>query len=206
MKTMAPSQQQKKNRFLCDQRFVNNIFGNSKKITEMTSVINSIAFQTTILALNAAVKAARAGEMGLGFAEIACEVRDLARHSGQAAKEIASLVNESVELVGNGSILVDRAGQTMKEMAASVISVTDTIGEIASASDGPVYGIGRPGKAINEMETPIRQNAALVREAGATAASLEEQASLLINVVSIFRISQTLAAGGVQNVLAQGGR
>ncbi len=181
---------------------MDNISGSSKKIAEITSVINSIAFQTNILALNAAVEAARAGDMGRGFAVVASEVRSLAQRSAQAAKEIASLINDSVELVGKGSDLVDRAGQTMKEIVASVVNVTDIMGEIASASDEQSRGIGQVSVAITQMDNVTQQNAALVQQATATAASLEEQASLLIDVVSIFQLSKALAEGGAQTVLA----
>jgi len=181
---------------------MDNISGSSKKIAEITSVINSIAFQTNILALNAAVEAARAGETGRGFAVVASEVRNLAQRSAQAAKEVAALIDESGEFVKEGAALVDLAGHTMQEIVSSVINVTDIMGEIASASDEQSHGIGQVSVAITQMDNVTQQNAALVQQATATAASLEEQASLLIDVVSIFQLSKALAQGGVEAVLA----
>ncbi len=166
-----------------------NISTSSRKITDITSVINSIAFQTNILALNAAVEAARAGEMGRGFAVVASEVRNLAQRSAQAAKEIALLITESVQLIGDGSLLVDRAGQTMKEIVSSVVNVTAIMEEIAVASDEQSRGIAQVGQAITEMDSVTQQNAVRVQGATATASSLEQEASLLITAVSIFSLS-----------------
>lgn len=165
-----------------------SISTSSKKISEITSVINSIAFQTNILALNAAVEAARAGEQGRGFAVVASEVRTLASRSAQAAKEIEGLISESVTLIERGSNEVVRAGSTMTDIVDAVKRVTDIMLEIAAASDEQNRGIQQVSQAVTEMDNVTQQNASLVEEASAAAASLEEQAARLTHAVGTFRI------------------
>jgi len=167
-----------------------NISASSKKISEITAVINSIAFQTNILALNAAVEAARAGEQGRGFAVVASEVRTLASRSAQAAKEIEGLISESVTLIERGSGEVVAAGDTMGDIVAAVKRVTDIMQEIAAASDEQSRGIEQVSQAITEMDNVTQQNASLVEEASAAAASLEEQAARLTEAVGTFRLKQ----------------
>ncbi|YCI30708.1 methyl-accepting chemotaxis protein [Erwinia sp. PK3-005] len=169
---------------------MDNISGSSKKIAEITNVINSIAFQTNILALNAAVEAARAGEQGRGFAVVASEVRNLAQRSAQAAKEIDSLIAESVQLIGQGSEQVSHAGETMTDIVEAVRRVTDIMAEIAAASDEQSRGIQQVSQAVTEMDNVTQQNAALVEEASSAAVSLEEQAARLTKAVAAFRLSQ----------------
>ncbi|EJT3482873.1 Tar ligand binding domain-containing protein [Salmonella enterica] len=168
-----------------------NISTSSKKISEITAVINSIAFQTNILALNAAVEAARAGEQGRGFAVVASEVRTLASRSAQAAKEIEGLIGASVSLIEQGSEEVIAAGSTMNEIVDAVKRVTDIMLDIAAASDEQSRGIVQVSQAISEMDKVTQQNASLVEEASAAAASLEEQAARLTQAVDAFRLQDT---------------
>jgi methyl-accepting chemotaxis protein len=160
----------------------------SKKIVDIISVIDGIAFQTNILALNAAVEAARAGEQGRGFAVVASEVRSLAQRSAAAAKEIKTLIGDSVDKVENGSKLVEHAGKTMEEIVTSVKRVTDIMSEITAASLEQSQGIEQVNQAITSMDEVTQQNAALVEEASAAARSMEEQAGSLSQSVSVFRL------------------
>jgi len=165
-----------------------NIDASAKKIVDIISVIDGIAFQTNILALNAAVEAARAGEQGRGFAVVASEVRNLAQRSAAAAKEVKTLIDESVENVEIGSKLVNQAGTTINEVVESVRRVTDVMSEISAASQEQTAGIDQISTAITQMDQVTQQNAALVEEAAAAAASLEDQANKLMHTVSMFQI------------------
>ena len=168
---------------------MNNISASSKKIVDIIAVIDGIAFQTNILALNAAVEAARAGEQGRGFAVVAAEVRNLAQRSSAAARDIKSLIGQSVEQVTHGTTLVSNAGKTMGDIVDSVKHVTDIISEIAAASIEQRSGIEQVNQALTEMDGVTQQNAALVEQAAAAAESLQNQAASLAEVASQFRIS-----------------
>ncbi|MBU9846853.1 methyl-accepting chemotaxis protein [Rahnella ecdela] len=165
------------------------INSSSKKIEDITGVINSIAFQTNILALNAAVEAARAGEQGRGFAVVASEVRSLAQRSAVAAKEIENLISESVANIKEGSEQVSRTGDSISAIISSVTQVDVLMEHISTASDEQSRGISQIEQAVTEIDGVTQQNAALVQESAAAAASLEEQVLYLTQSVSAFRLA-----------------
>ncbi|WP_402719196.1 methyl-accepting chemotaxis protein [Janthinobacterium rivuli] len=170
----------------------------STKIVDIIGVIDGIAFQTNILALNAAVEAARAGEQGRGFAVVATEVRSLAQRSAAAAREIKTLIGDSVEQVNNGTRLVQQAGNTMGEVVDSVRRVTDIMAEITAASAEQSMGIDQVNQAIAQMDQVTQQNAALVEEAAAAAESMQDQAARLAQVAAGFQLEHTAASAPVR--------
>mgnify|MGYP000875046152 CR=1 FL=1 len=169
----------------------------SRKISDIISVIDGIAFQTNILALNAAVEAARAGEQGRGFAVVASEVRSLAGRSAEAAKEIKSLINASVERVAHGTQQVDSAGSTMTEVVDSIRRVTDIMGEISEASREQAAGVAQVGAAVSQIDQATQQNAALVEEMAAATTSLKTQANELVLAVDFFKLDGGATAPAV---------
>ncbi|WP_375211838.1 methyl-accepting chemotaxis protein [Aquabacterium sp.] len=167
---------------------MDEINASSKKISDIIGVIDGIAFQTNILALNAAVEAARAGEQGRGFAVVAGEVRSLAQRSAEAAREIKALIGASVDRVETGARLVDAAGSTMTDIVESVKRVSGIIGEITAAASEQSDGIGQVNQAVTQLDQMIQQNAALVEESAAAAASLKGQATTLSELMGSFRL------------------
>ncbi|VWD31073.1 chemotaxis protein [Burkholderia lata] len=168
----------------------------SGRIAEIISVIDGIAFQTNILALNAAVEAARAGEQGRGFAVVAGEVRSLAQRSAQSAKEIKALIEDSVAQINGGAELVERAGEAMRTVSVSITRVVQTMSEITSASVEQSVGIEQVNQAVTQMDQLTQQNAALVEEVAAAAASLNDQTAHLMQAVSVFELGDGRAARG----------
>jgi methyl-accepting chemotaxis protein len=167
---------------------MDQIHASSREIADIIGVIDGIAFQTNILALNAAVEAARAGEQGRGFAVVAAEVRMLAQRSAEAARQIKTLIGSSVDKVEAGSRLVVQAGETMREIVASVQRVSDMVGDISATAGEQSRSIGQVNGAIGQLDQMTHQNAALVEEGSASAASLDEQATRLAQVVTAFRL------------------
>jgi len=158
--------------------------------SRLVGMLDGITFQTNILALNAAVEAARAGEQGRGFAVVAAEVRSLAGRSAEAAKEIKTLITDSVQRVEQGTALVDQAGSTMTEVVSSIRRVTDIMGEISAASTEQSQGVAQVGEAVTNMDQATQQNAALVEEMAAAASSLKSQAQDLVRTVAVFKLAQ----------------
>ncbi len=180
-----------------------SINASARNIVDIIGVINGIAFQTNILALNAAVEAARAGEQGRGFAVVASEVRVLAQRSADAAKEIKKLIDKSVEQTDTGTRLVGEAGVTMNAIIDGIRSVTDIMGEISAASAEQSSGIEQINMAVVQMDQVTQQNAALVEEAAAASASMQEQAASLSRAVSVFTLDDGLDADGAHGAPAR---
>jgi len=183
-----------------------SINDSSRKIVDIIGVIDGIAFQTNILALNAAVEAARAGEQGRGFAVVASEVRNLAQRSAAAAKEIKTLIDDSVGKVEGGAKLVDQAGATMKEVVMSIQRVTDIMGEITSATLEQTAGLEQINNAIVEMDSITQQNVSVVEDAASAASALEEQASSLQRTVSVFQLDHVQGSASTARAVIDAAR
>ncbi len=168
----------------------------SRKIADIIGVIDGIAFQTNILALNAAVEAARAGEQGRGFAVVATEVRNLAQRSATAAREIKTLINDSVEKVTAGNQQVGQSGAAMSDIVAQVRDVSTLIAQISAATQQQTHGIGQVGDAVTQLDRVTQQNAALVEQSAAAAESLSQQAAKLVEAVSLFKLDGDASRGG----------
>ncbi len=163
------------------------ITDSSRRIADIIGVIDGIAFQTNILALNAAVEAARAGEQGRGFAVVAGEVRALAQRSANAAKEIKTLIENSVERVASGARRVDDAGRAMDDLVLQVKRVADLIAEISSSTSEQSVGVEQVDRAVIDLDNITQQNAALVEQSAAASESLRQQATSLVDAVGVFR-------------------
>jgi methyl-accepting chemotaxis protein len=188
---------------------MNAIEESSRRISDIISVIDEIAFQTNLLALNAAVEAARAGDQGRGFAVVASEVRTLAQRSASAAKEIKGLIETSVDRVTEGGKLVAESGRTLGEIVESVKKVSDVVGEISAAGREQAEGVEEINKAIMQMDEGTQQNAAMVEQATAAAASMSDQAGKLREMTAIFRIGRDVLAseaGGVTRSTSSAGQ
>jgi methyl-accepting chemotaxis protein len=166
---------------------INDIRDSSKKIGDITSVINSIAFQTNLLALNAAVEAARAGEQGRGFAVVAAEVRNLAQRSASAAKEITTLINESISKIEIGTTQANSSGEAIKEIVESVRNVSNLMREITASTYEQKTGIDQVNMAINELNMMTQQNAALVEETASASENISDKARELAEMTDIFK-------------------
>ncbi len=168
---------------------ISGISDSSRKIADIIGVIDGIAFQTNILALNAAVEAARAGDQGRGFAVVASEVRSLAHRSAEAAREVRTLVYDSVGRVEEGTVLVDEAGKTMQELVSAIRRVTEIVAEISTAPSEQSTGISQVGEAMSHMDQATQQNAALIEQSAAATESLSKQAHALVESVAAFKVA-----------------